>query len=160
MPNFDGLLATLAAPTASVLLSILSGILTAFAIATITYVIGRLRRRRETHQLQEIFARHEKQLLEAFTIPERNVSKHQVRYVMHRHFLRNTKLIVSVQMRHLTYEQRFDILELIDNRQHMMTELIDTANKVPLTNFYPQFFDSVEALDWLGFEAANAGEWK
>ena len=88
------------------------------------------------------------------------MSKHHVRYTVHRHFLHNTKLIVSVQMRHLTYEQRFNILELIDNRQQMMTELIDRTNKVPLTNFYPQFFDTGGDLDWLGFEAANANEWK
>ena len=43
-------------------------------------------------------------------------------------------------MRHLTYAQRFDILELVDNRQHMMTELLDPNKKIPSAEFYRQFF--------------------
>ena len=156
MPNFHSFLATLADPIASVLLSIASGILTAIAIATVTDVAGRVGRRKEARQLREIFARHEKQLWEASSI--HNAPKDQIRYVLHRHFLGNTKLIVSVQMRHLTYEQRFDILELVDNRQHMMTELLDPNKKIPSAEFYRQFFCKVETLDWMQFKAENTSD--
>ena len=156
MRNFHSFLATLADPIASVLLSIASGILTAIAIATVTDVAGRVGRRKEARQLREIFARHEKQLWEASSI--HNVPKDQIRCVLHTHFLGNAKLIVSVQMRHLTYEQRFDILELVENRQHVMTELLDPNKQFPSAEFYRQFFCKVETLDWMQFKAENTSD--
>ena len=122
----------------------------AILVEMFVFFTGRIKRKNEIAYIRRFFRELESDVKNMMGAQDGMYTKPQAQFVYFSAQLKVAQMIISARSSHLSSDQSFEILKLVNQRSDFVQFLASEAKgKYPEEKFYDMFFDDVKELKWL-----------